>query len=831
MPTGSTRPHLGGRRIFWPRGKVLGGSSAINGMIHTRGLPVDYDGWQIPGWSYDSMRPYFHLSLREGGGPLPAMPPPQTNPLFDAFLAAGRQAGFPATDSFNGDSPDGFGRYDMNVAEGSRWSAARAFLHPVRGRGNLEVLTHAHLLSVLLESGKAVGVELLVRGRTRRIRAAREVILSCGAVGSPIALLRSGIGDPEALTQLGLKVQVPLPGVGRNLQDHVIVRVQHLCTQKVTLHGLMRADRAGLALARALLFGTGPAAVFPLQTGAFYRSQPGMEVPDLQSTFVPGLSTAALRLPFAAQGQGHGYFANVHQMRPESVGTIGLRSLDPKAAPVIRPNYLSTATDRRVLRDGVRILRDIMAQPAFDRFRGPEIAPGPTLRSDAELDAWIARTASTAFHPAGLPHGHRRPGGGGPGSAGAGGAGPARGGCLGDAARDQRQHACTGDGDRRAGGRSHSGSGLSTLTDNLPRFPVKVLTYLMRTRNIPADREDVMSAQMSRRFALGAAASALAMPAIGQGRRPLIVEAFGGLYEKALRDQVIPEFEKRTGFDVTLVVGDDPSTIAKIVSARNRPSFDVVSLNNDSAILLQQLGLVMPDQSAKLKNIGRIYDSMKPPQTALYGMIIYEYALVYNTRKLPVAPTSWLDLWTMKATVGVPHISQSYGMTFLYIAAVLNGGSATNLTPGFEAIKRLPNYKVYKNVGQGLTMFQQGEIDAALYYGHRAQQMIDMDFPIAKTRPKEGVWGQRTGTQIPKTAANLEGALAWVDTTLDVPYQTVFADQMYSPTNRDVTLPPALAAKHIMGDARVASVQEAPWAELLPQRDALLDRWTREIGT
>ena len=339
-----------------------------------------------------------------------------------------------------------------------------------------------------------------------------------------------------------------------------------------------------------------------------------------------------------------------------------------------------------------------------------------------------------------------------------------------------------------------------------------------------------MTISISRRTALATAASALAAPAIGQGRRPLLVEAYGGVYEKTLRDEVIPEFEKKHPFNVTLVVGDDSTIIPKVVAARNRPSFDVLSINNDGAILLQSMGLLLPDQSAKLKNIGLIYDSMKPPQAAIYGVTIYEYALVYNTRKLPVAPTSWRDLWRMDATIGVPHVAQSYGVTFLYLAALLNGGSATNLGPGFDAIKALRRFKVYKNVGQGLTMFQQGEIDAALYYGHRGQQMIDMGFPIARVNPVEGVWGQRTGVQIPKTTTNLEGALAWVDTALGAPYQAALAQQMYSPANRDVTLPPELAAKHIMGAERVAQVKEAPWAELLPQRDELLDRWTREIG-
>lgn len=334
-----------------------------------------------------------------------------------------------------------------------------------------------------------------------------------------------------------------------------------------------------------------------------------------------------------------------------------------------------------------------------------------------------------------------------------------------------------------------------------------------------------------RRDLLGGAAAALAAPAVAQGRRSLLVQAPGGVFEKILREQVIPDFEREHGFTVTHVVGDDTTLIPKIVSARSRASYDVVTLNNDSAILLRSLGLLMEDQSARLANLGQVYPSMKPPQVAMYGSIIYEYALVFNTARLATPPASWLDLWTLDGTVGVPHVGLSYGLTFLYIAALLHGGGASNLTPGFEAIRRLRSFKIYKNVGQGLTMFQQGEIHAALYYGHRGQQLTDMGFPIARIRPKEGVWGQRTGTQIPKTTTNLEGALAWVNTTLGVPYQAAFAQQLYSPTNRDVVLPPGLAAKNIIGEERVASVKEAPWAELLPQRDELLDRWTRELGT
>lgn len=335
---------------------------------------------------------------------------------------------------------------------------------------------------------------------------------------------------------------------------------------------------------------------------------------------------------------------------------------------------------------------------------------------------------------------------------------------------------------------------------------------------------------MTRRAALAGAASALVRPALAQSRIPLTVMAFGGVYEKILREQIIPGFEAAQPYTVTLVVADDRTMVPRLIAARGKAPFDVISLNDDAAIFLQSRGLLAPDQSALLPNLADIYDSMKPPRTVVYGMTIYDYELVTRTAAVPVAPVSWLDLWQPGITVGVPHIGQSYGLTFLYLAALLHGGSATNLDPGFAAIKRLERYKVYKNVGQGLTLFQQGEIDAALYYGHRAQQMIDAGLPIARTRPKEGVFGQRTGTQIPKATGNMEGALAWADLCLSVPFQAAFLGEFYSPSNRKVTMPPALAAKHLAGEALVASLRDPPWAELLPQRDALLDRWSREIG-
>jgi choline dehydrogenase len=410
-------PQLAGRKLLWPRGKVLGGSSAINGMVYTRGTARDYDSWAqtgLLGWSFEDVLPAFRRSeahhggasdLHGGDGPLPVSRPCTQNPLFDAFVEAGRQAGLPLNLDFNGASQEGVGRYEFTTRGGERWSAARAFLDPARRRPNLAIVTGRQVHRLEIVDGRARAVVLLDGKGPQRIAARREIIVSCGAVNSPALLMHSGIGDAKRLSALGIAVAVDSPDVGRNLQDHLLARVEHACTQPVTLYSTLRGDRAARALLRALFFKTGPAASFPLEVGAFLRSDPTLDEPDLQSHFLPGLSTAALRLPFLQRPpqrhDGHGFFANVYQLRPESRGEITLCSADPREAPAIRPNYLSAETDRRVLRAGVRLLRRIFAQPAFDLYRGRELAPGPAVHSDDEIDAWVRETADTVFHPVG----------------------------------------------------------------------------------------------------------------------------------------------------------------------------------------------------------------------------------------------------------------------------------------------------------------------------------------------------------------------------------------------------------------------------------------------
>ena len=330
---------------------------------------------------------------------------------------------------------------------------------------------------------------------------------------------------------------------------------------------------------------------------------------------------------------------------------------------------------------------------------------------------------------------------------------------------------------------------------------------------------------------LAAGVAPLAAPAIAQARSALRVQCMGGLVEKTIREDVIPGFEREHGTDVQLIVEDDVTILPKLQVARGRAPYDVCMMDNDKAILGAGMGLWAPDQSGRIPNLAAVYPSCKPPATANYANILFEYALAYRTERFPAAPASWADLWAPGVVVAVPHLSQAYGLTFLHIASVLNGGSAADLGPGFAAIKRLGSFKIYKSVSQGLALFQQKEADAGLFYGHRTQQMMDAGLPVAKAVPKEGTWGMHTGLQIPKQTGNLDGAVAWANTMLGVPAQTAFARSLYYPTNQDCTFLPEQQARLVLGAERVNAVREVPWVDILPQRDALLDRWIREFGS
>ncbi len=402
--------HMNNRILFWPRGKVLGGSSAINGMVYIRGHASDYDLWaQLGnrGWSFDACLPYFKRAegratgadaYHGGSGPLLTSRLPEiTHPLTKAWFAAGRQCGYRVTDDFNGPQQEGFGPVDSTIANNQRVSAARGYLHPAMGRSNLRVITKVLVSRILLEGGRAVGVEYIKGGHVTALRTEREVILSGGAVNSPQLLQLSGIGDGDHLQRVGIKVVHELKGVGRNLQDHLAAGVKQRCTQPISLLKHVKPVGAAMAFARYLLTRSGPATSHGLEAMAFVKSKPEIVASDLQYFFV--------LLIYSDHGRKivdeHGFMAYFNIARPESRGTIMVRSPDPQSHPVIQPNYLDAAEDIRVMRDGIRIGRDILAQKAFDPYRGEEYAPGAKAKSDAEIDAYVRETAETIYHPVG----------------------------------------------------------------------------------------------------------------------------------------------------------------------------------------------------------------------------------------------------------------------------------------------------------------------------------------------------------------------------------------------------------------------------------------------
>ena len=411
-------PELDNRRIYWPRGKALGGSSTINGMIYVRGNAADYDRWAQmgnPGWSYAEVLPYFrksesHAERRDdfhgGDGPLSVCRARGQNPLFDRFVEAGVQAGYARNDDFNGADQDGFGRYDFTIRHGKRHSTSRAFLRPVRRRPNLTVVTHAQTTRIVVEGGRAVAVDYVRGDAHHRAHAAREVVLAAGAIGSPQILMLSGIGDGDELKTHDIDVVQHLPGVGRNLQDHVDVCLVYEITEPVSLYHDLRIDRLTRSIIAGALLGTGVATTFPYEGGAFLRSRPGLVAPDIQAHFMPALEkTANLHWPkfgkTARVGDNHGVTIRVGPVNPESRGRLTLRSADPRDPPKIFANYLGTQFDKDTTIAGVKLLRDVMRQPAFADVIGPEVAPGPDKADDASLTAWLRQAGGTTLHPVG----------------------------------------------------------------------------------------------------------------------------------------------------------------------------------------------------------------------------------------------------------------------------------------------------------------------------------------------------------------------------------------------------------------------------------------------
>jgi choline dehydrogenase len=403
-------PHLDNRRLSHPRGRVLGGSSSINGMMYVRGHARDYDRWAqagCRGWSYAELLPYFKRAeahqrgsddYHGGEGPLRVSSPASAlSPLTAAFIEAGIQAGYPYTSDCNGRQQEGFGPMDRTTHGGRRWSAARGYLAQARERPNLSVVTGALALSVLLEGRRAVGVDYIADGRKQTARAEREVILSGGAINSPQLLQLSGIGPADLLRSLGIAVRHELPGVGENLNDHPDIVIQHRCNEPVTLYPVTRGPRKYLAGLQWLLFQTGPAATNHFEAGAFIRSRPGIEHPDLQLTFMP----LAVRPGTVDPLPEHAFQLHLDLLRPRSLGYVRARSANPKEPPLIRFNYLQNPQDREDLRQGVKLMREVLGQRALDPYRGPELFPGPEVRSDEAIDAWVRRAIETCYHPVG----------------------------------------------------------------------------------------------------------------------------------------------------------------------------------------------------------------------------------------------------------------------------------------------------------------------------------------------------------------------------------------------------------------------------------------------
>jgi choline dehydrogenase len=403
-------PHMAGRRIYHARGKVLGGSSSINGMIFQRGNPLDYERWardpDMETWDYSHCLPYFRrierclaadLSdvLRGHAGPLVLERGPATNPLFGAFFEAVQQAGHQLTDDVNGYRQEGFAPFDRNIHRGRRVSAARAYLHPVMARPNLEVRTRAFVTRILLEGRRAVGVEY-TRGKGRPESVwAGEVVLCGGAINSPHTLQVSGIGNADALGELGVDVVHHLPGVGENLQDHLEVYVQYACKQPVSVAPYLQWRYRPWVGLQWLMFRRGPGATNHFEGGGFVRSNDGVDHPNVMFHFLP----IAVRYDGSAPAGGHGYQVHIGPMYSDARGTVKIKSADPRVHPALRFNYLSTEQDRREWVEAIRIARHILTQPAMDPFNGGEISPGPSVEADEQILNWVARDAETALHP------------------------------------------------------------------------------------------------------------------------------------------------------------------------------------------------------------------------------------------------------------------------------------------------------------------------------------------------------------------------------------------------------------------------------------------------
>jgi choline dehydrogenase len=401
---------MNGRRVYHARGKVLGGSSSINGMIFQRGNPLDYERWASdPGmetWDYAHCLPYFKRMetclaadredpFRGHAGPLVLERGPATSPLFGAFFEAVQQAGYELTDDVNGYRQEGFAPFDRNVHNGRRLSAARAYLHPVSSRPNLDIETRAFGTNLVFEGSRAVGVDYVHhRGSAERVTAG-EVVLCGGAINSPQLLQLSGVGHADDLRALGIDVVRDLPGVGEHLQDHLEVYIQYACKQPVSVAPGMKTWRRPLIGAQWLFFHSGLGATNHFEAGGFARSNDDVEYPNLMFHFLP----IAIRYDGSAPAGDHGYQVHIGPMYSDARGSISLKSADPRQHPALRFNYLSTDQDRREWVEAVHVARTILNQPAFEPFNAGELSPGTAVETDEQILEWVARDGETALHP------------------------------------------------------------------------------------------------------------------------------------------------------------------------------------------------------------------------------------------------------------------------------------------------------------------------------------------------------------------------------------------------------------------------------------------------
>ncbi len=408
---GEPEPRLNNRVIEAMRGKVIGGSSSINVMAYVRGHRGDYDRWAqkgATGWSYSDILPYLRRCesweggedpYRGGNGPMVTQWARNEDPMFKDWAQACVEAGYSLTDDYNGKQQEGFGVSQSTQMGGTRCSAAVAYLHPAKSRPNLTVETKAYATRIIMEGKKAVGIEYEQKGQIRQARADREVLLSGGVFNSPQLLMLSGIGPAEHLKDVGIDPLIDLPGVGQNLQDHLAVLIHHSRTGPDWFHALMRFDRIALAMAQAALFKTGPATVLPGGLHGYVKTRPELAVPDIQFLFRGTSPSAHMWFPGIKKPYTEGFGLRPVLLHPESRGQVLLRSNNPRDKVRIFQNFFDSPNDLPVLREGVKRAREILKQASLDRWRGPELAPGPDVQTDDQIDEFIRRTAMTAHHP------------------------------------------------------------------------------------------------------------------------------------------------------------------------------------------------------------------------------------------------------------------------------------------------------------------------------------------------------------------------------------------------------------------------------------------------